>query len=67
MHASTLNNDPFYSNRASARFEETTNNIGEVVSLAVRLGERLWRFGFRHSKCGGMIAELLPETVRQPA
>ena len=67
MHTSTFNNDPFYSNGASARFAATTNDTGEVVALAVRLGERLWRDGFRYSKCGVMITELLPETIRQPA
>jgi DNA polymerase V len=67
MHTSTFSNDPFYSNGTSARFSETTNDTGEVVSLAVRLGERLWREGFRYSKCGVMITELLPETNRQPA
>ncbi len=67
MHTSTFNNDQFYSNGASARFVETTNDTGEVVALAVRLGERLWRDGFRYSKCGVMITELLPETIRQPA
>jgi DNA polymerase V len=67
MHTNTFNNDPFYSNGASARFAETTNDTGEVVALAARLGERLWRDGFRYSKCGVMITELLPETIRQPA
>jgi DNA polymerase V len=38
-----------------------------VVALAVRLGERLGCEGFRYSKTGVMITELLPETVRQPA
>jgi hypothetical protein len=42
MQTNTFNNDPFYSNGASARFSETTNDTGEVVALAVRLGERLW-------------------------
>jgi len=32
-----------------------------------RLGERLWRDGFRYSKCGVMITELMPETMRQSA
>ena len=63
----TFNNDPFYSNGATARFAETTNDTGEVVSVAVRLGERLWREGFRYSKTGVMITELLPENIRQPA
>ena len=67
MHTNTFNNDPFYSNGASARFPATTNDTGEVVALAVRLGERLFRDGFRYAKCGVMITELLPETVQQPA
>jgi DNA polymerase V len=67
MHTNTFNNDSFYSNGASARFSEATNDTGEVVSLAVRLGERLWRESFRYSKCGVMITELMPETIRQPA
>ena len=67
MHTSAFNDDPFYSNGASARFSETTNDTGEVVALAVRLGERLWRDGFRYAKTGVMITDLLPATVRQPA
>ncbi len=67
MHTNTFNDDAFYSNGATARFSETTNDTGEVVALAVRLGERLWRDGFRYSKCGVMITELMPEAIRQPA
>ena len=55
MHTSTFNQAPFYSNGASARFAATTNDTGEVVGLTVRLGERLWRDGFRYCKCGVMI------------
>ena len=32
MHTNTFNNDPFYSNGASARFAETTNDTGEVIA-----------------------------------
>ena len=67
MHTNTFNKDPFYSNGASARFPATTNDTGEVVGLTIRLGERLWRDGFRYAKCGVMITELLPEETRQPA
>jgi DNA polymerase V len=67
MHTNTFNNDPFYSNGASARFSETNNDTREVVALAVRLGERLWKDGFSYSKCGVMITELMPETITQPA
>jgi DNA polymerase V len=41
MHTNTFNNDPFYSNGASARFSETTNDTGQLVALAVRLGFHL--------------------------
>ena len=67
MHTNNFNNDPFYSNGASARFAETTNDTGEVVALAVRLGERLWRDGFRYSKTGIMITELLGQRVPSDA
>ena len=33
----------------------------------MRLDERLRRDGFRYSKCGVIITELMPETIRQPA
>lgn len=65
MHTNAFNNDPFYSNGASGRFMETTNDTGDVVSLAARLGERIWREGYRFAKAGVMITELLPETTRQ--
>ena len=42
-HTNTFNNDPFYSNGASAQFPATTNDTGEVVGLTIRLGERLFR------------------------
>ncbi len=67
VHTNTFNNDPFYSNGASARFAETTNETGEVVGPAVRLGERLWRGGFRYSKTGVMITGLMPGAIWQPA
>lgn len=65
MHTNTFNHDPFHSNGASARFPATTNDTGEVVALVVRLGERLFRDGFRYAKCGVMLTELLPETIQQ--
>ncbi|MBB5060186.1 hypothetical protein HDF16_004922 [Granulicella aggregans] len=39
MHTNNFNNAPFYSNGASARFAGTNIDTGEVVALAVRLGE----------------------------
>jgi len=67
MHTNVHNSNPFYSNGATARFAETTNDTGEVVALAVRLGERLWRDGHRYAKAGVMVTELLPEASMKPA
>ena len=67
MHTGAFRNDPFYSNGAAARFMETTNDTGEVVALAVRLAERIWRDGYRYAKAGVVITDLLPEAIRQPA
>lgn len=67
MHTSAHNNDPWYTNGASGTFLEATSDTGELVSLAVRLGERAWRDGFRFAKAGVILTELLPEAVSQPA
>jgi len=67
LHTSAFNQDPWYSNAAGAKFLEATNDTSEVVAMAVRLGECIWRSGFRYAKAGVMIAELQPEEVRQPA
>jgi DNA polymerase V len=58
---------PRYSNSVSGRFMEATNDTAEVVGLALRLGARLWRDGYRYAKAGVVMTELLPETMRQPS
>jgi len=67
LHTSAFNQDPWYSNAAAAKFLEATNDTSEVVAMAVRLGESIWRLGFRYAKAGVMITELQPEEVQQPA
>ena len=67
MHTSPFRDGPSYSNGASARLLEATNDSGEVVALAERLGERIWRDGYRYTKAGVIFSELLPETVQQPS
>ncbi len=55
MHTNTFNNDPFYFERSLGAVFRDDQLHREVVALAVRLGERLWKDGFRYSKCGVMI------------
>ncbi len=67
MHTNAHNGDPWYSNAATARFPEPTNDTGEIVATALRLGERIWCDGYRYAKAGIMTSELLPAEERQTA
>lgn len=67
IHTSPYADGPRYSNGVSGRFMEATNDTSEVVGLALRLGERIWRDGYRYAKAGVVLTELLPETFRQPS
>jgi DNA polymerase V len=67
IHTSPFADGPRYSNSVSGRFLEATNDTAEVVGLALRLGARLWRDGYRYAKAGVVMTELLPETMRQPS
>lgn len=66
LHTSPFRKDPWYSNGASGRFmEATTNDTAEIASMAVRLGERIWRPGYRYAKAGVMLSDLLPDGIQQ--
>jgi DNA polymerase V len=67
IHTNSFNGEPWYSDTASGSFLEATSDTGELVSLAVRLGERIWRDGYRYAKAGVMLTELLPASAMQPA
>lgn len=67
VHTSPYAEGQQYSNSMSGRFIEATNDTAEVVGLAVRLGEHLWRDGYRFAKAGVVLTELLPESKRQPS
>ena len=67
LHTNAHNGDPWYSDAASGSFLEATSDTGELVSLAARLGERIWRDGYRYAKAGVILTELMPAMVVQPA
>ncbi len=67
MHTSAHNDDPWYSKGASESLQEATNDTGELVSIAARLGERCWRDGFRYVKAGILLTDLVPKTTQQAA
>ena len=67
MHTNAHNGDPWYSNAATAHFSEPTNDTGEIVATALRLGERIWCDGYRYAKAGILTSELLPSGGCQTA
>lgn len=64
MQTSPFNREPFHSAGATAHFNETTNDTGEMVRRAVHVAERLWRGGHRYAKAGVILTDLVPETCR---
>ncbi|MGC9270969.1 DUF4113 domain-containing protein [Acidiphilium sp.] len=58
LHTNPHNGDPWYSNQRSARIE-ATNGTTALIGEAIRMLEPMWRAGFRYSKAGIMLGELI--------
>ncbi|MDD2862885.1 MAG: DUF4113 domain-containing protein, partial [Acidiphilium sp.] len=58
LHTNPHNGDPWYSNQHSARIEPT-NDTTSLIGEAIRMLEPMWRTGFRYSKAGIMLGELI--------
>ncbi|MDX5929323.1 Y-family DNA polymerase [Acidiphilium acidophilum] len=58
LHTNPHNGDPWYSNQHSARIE-ATNDTTSLIGEAIRMLEPMWRAGFRYSKAGIMLGELI--------
>lgn len=58
LHTNPHNGDPRYSNQRSARIEATNDTVS-LIGEAVRMLEPMWREGFRYSKAGIMLGELI--------
>jgi len=65
MHTNRFNNDPSYSNAVSAALAEATSDSRVLAATALQLGRRIWRSGFRYSKSGVVLTELVDEGVGQ--
>lgn len=58
-HTNPHNNDPPYSGSRSARIEPTNDSIA-LIKEATRLLQAVWKPGFRYTKAGVMLNDLLP-------
>ena len=57
--------DPQYSDARSYRFPMPTNDTREILRVAARLTQEVYKEGFRFAKAGIMLADLSSESVEQ--
>lgn len=65
-HTSPFRGDPPYSGAASSEISPQADDTFVLVHHATALLKRLWRDGFRYSKAGIMLADLVPAGEVQP-
>lgn len=63
-HTNPHNGDPWHSAQRTAQIEPTSDSLA-LIAEAVRLLRPCWKQGYRYSKAGVMLAELVP-AMRQP-
>lgn len=59
MHTNRFNEDPRRSASSSIAFPEPTNHTPTLVRGALRVAETIWRDGFRYSKAGIILTDLV--------
>lgn len=67
MHTSAFNGDPWCHRGAPLGFIEATDNTNELVAAATDAASRAWRDGFRYTKAGIVLTELMPIGQVQPS
>lgn len=65
-HTSPFRGDPPYSGAASSAIGPQTDETFTLIKHATALLHRLWRHGFRYSKAGVMLTDLVPREKVQP-
>ena len=57
---------PYYSNSATAQFSTATANTTEIVELAGRVLECIFRPGIHYKRAGVMVSDISPDDAVQP-
>ena len=66
IQTSPFDDQPYYSNNATAAFRVPTSDTRELLQHARILLDSLWRDGYRYSKAGVMLADFYEPGVYQP-
>lgn len=65
-HTSPFRGDPPYSGAASSEIRPQADDTFVLIQHATGLLRRIWQDGFRYSKAGVMLADLVPAAEVQP-
>lgn len=65
LHTSRHSKDPYYDNAAGISLPEHTQYTPTLINYAIRLLKSIYREGFRYSKCGIILMDLIPDTINQ--
>jgi DNA polymerase V len=65
MHTNRFNGDPPYSGARTVEPAEATNDTLALVGIATLAARRIWRGGFRYSKAGILLNDLVKVECRQ--
>mgnify|MGYP003339423407 CR=1 FL=1 len=65
IHTNRFNNDPKYSASGSVRIAEPTNDSRDLIKAALKILKSIWRNGYRYSKAGLILTDLMPSSTRQ--
>ncbi|OHC82210.1 MAG: DNA polymerase V subunit UmuC [Rhodospirillales bacterium RIFCSPLOWO2_12_FULL_67_15] len=66
MHTHRFNRDPAYANVRAANLVPATDDTFALVGAAVRAARAIWRDGFRYTKAGVVLADLVPRARVAP-
>ena len=66
MHTHRFNRDPTYANAQAATLVPATDDSRALVGAAVRTARAIWRDGFRYTKAGVILADLVPRANVAP-
>jgi DNA polymerase V len=65
MHTNRFNGDTPYSNAATGRLPEATADSRDLIKMALALGRRVWRTGYRFAKAGVVLDDLVDANTVQ--
>ncbi len=55
--------DPYYQRAASLPLTQATQDTRQIVSIAKRLLQQIFKAGYRYQQCGVQLSDIRPESI----